>query len=165
MKKTNLLFAFLLTLLTLVSCTKNHIEPSRGDSDQSADCSVQTSVAHLLLAGTPQFPKKWSAQYTDTTGARISVPGLISPSINNTLYFQPNDSLKEYSYLGNLMDSGTWSLSTCGKTIILNTNLSGANLPFVLTELTPIYFQGYFFIPVGANGSIVKVIFKGNLIQ
>ena len=163
MKKVSLLIVFLVSLTMLMSCKKNQIEPSGGD-DQTSDCSFQASVAHLLLAGTPEQPKKWSAQYTDSLGNRITVLGLISPTVNNTVYFQPNDSLKEISYTGSLMDTGKWSISNCGKTVILNTNLSGANLPFVLTKLTYNYFEGYFYIPVGAGGSIIKVIFKGNLI-
>ena len=161
MKKT--IIALLCIVFAVAACQKNTINPSN-DPDQTG-CSVQTTIAHEFLAGTASNPKKWNAVYTDSTGARLSVPGLISSTASNTVYFQPNDSLKEFSYTGNQIDSGTWSLSNCGKTVILNTNLSGKNLPFVLTELTPIYFKGYFYIPVGPGGSIVKTFFIGNLAQ
>lgn len=166
MKKLNVfLLLYVIITLGLLSCKKTELDPFPHGDNPSNKCQIATTKSHLLLAGTISHPKKWTVRYKDSLGTRITVPGLISPTLDNTLYFQPNDSLYEYNSEGAIMDIGKWRLSNCGNTIILNTTLSGKDLPFVLIDMKQNYFSGYFYIPVGPGGSIIKVILEGDLVN
>ncbi len=154
---------------TLFACKKYNPLPVGDLPSGSIECTTQSNAVHLLLAGTPAQPKKWKIAYYSATSTndttRLSVPTLISPTQFNTFYWEPNDSLKEFSYDGHLMDVGVWKLQSCGTISLINTTLSGGDNPFVLEIVQYNYWQGTFFIPAGPNGSSVKVRIKAYLVQ
>ena len=171
MKKLLLTLTFATSLL--FSCKKENVEPSTSNQTTSQSttrtsnsdvvckvdsCVIKTDLTKLLLAGVRSGGKQWSIAYFDgTTNARLSVPGLISPTINNTFYWESNDSLKEFSYQGYLIDTGIWTLTNCGGTAVINTTLSGGNNPFTLEVVKFNYWQGSFYLPLGPGGTLVLV--------
>ncbi len=186
----------LLIAITLVStsCSKKDADPqpsttqtTQTPTPTSDDVAVDTTslksanaridvcelknilTAYNLTGLLPNHPKKWYIKYYDAvSGVRLDVPGLISPTQNNTFYWKQNHRLVEYSYLdrseqGFPMDTGTYHVKDCGNTSLINTNLSGGDNPFVLVKVTPIYWEGTFFIPAGPGGALVNVRVKARL--
>ncbi len=132
-------------------------------------CDIKSELVKFALAGTPSCPKKWNVIYLDgATNQRLQVPGLISSTLPNTFYWLPNNRVLEYSYLDPLeqgipMDTGVYHIIDCGRTSLINTNLSGGDNPFKLEKVNLVFWQGTFFIPAGPNGSLVNVRVKGYL--
>jgi hypothetical protein len=171
MKKTilTLLIIFTTTIL-LFSCKKESVDPTQQSTTSTTTasnsnlrfnrCQAKTDLNQLLMAGTHCRPKKWLIQYYDTLGNRMDIPTLISPTEDNVFYWQPNDSLIEYSYTGQVMDRGTWKLQDCGNVALINTTLSGGDNPFKMEVVRPDYLQGSFYIPAGPQGQLVFVRVK-----
>ncbi len=185
----------LLIAITLVStsCQKDNVEPqpqaqtvtttTTSSEDVAVDttslksanaridvCELKNVLTKYNLTGLfPNHPKKWYIKYYDAvSGVRLDVPGLISPTQNNTFYWSQNNRILEYSYLdraeqGIPMDTGTYQVKDCGRTSLIYTNLSGGYNPFILVKVTPIYWEGTFFIPAGPGGSLVNVRVKARL--
>ena len=152
-----------LALSTFIfSCRKPITNP---EGTPTTQCDVNNKIVKAMLTGfNPNSPHKWYVTYyNDATNERIEIPTLISKTIPNTLYWKQNDSIVEYSYTGALIDSGLYKVTDCGKTALLNTNLSGKDNPFVLEEVTPISWKGKFYIPVGPNGALVLTRVRGTL--
>ena len=155
-----IIFSVLFISFAIVSCKQENIEPSQNqETSQSSvrinKCKVNELITHGLLAGNKCIPKKWLVQYYDTLGNRMDLAPLISPIQDNVFYWQPNDSLIEYSYIGFVMDKGVYKIQDCGKTALINTTLSGGDNKFTLEIVRYNYLQGYFWIPAGPQGQLV----------
>lgn len=149
-------------LAVIFTSCKNQSDPTpisssfkSSSSERLSNCDKEIATVKEDFLG-KHCPAVWNLIYLNAQdNSRLSIPTLISPTLPNTFYWLPNDSLKEYSYDGHLMDSGIWKLINCGGTVILNTTLSGGDNPVTLEEVREDYWQGTFYLPIGPNGSLL----------